>query len=127
MKLRLPEAYTHPAWPQHTVPSHSAWTESEWEGHMREVGEIEDKSAGMFWLLLLVPFPVAFLVAGGSLGPVALWAFVGCAIAAGFLSAKRSSKNRLEFALTAVVGCVAMLLAYVALAGFILFAGCLLL
>jgi hypothetical protein len=126
MTLTLPVAFKERLYPRSATLD--LWSEEEWERHAGESDIRRRPTLLPLWVLLLLPFFVAFILVSHRAGMVAVeWCFILSALAFGFYLAKVREHTGAGAFLVSLLYSFAMLAVYVIMAVRILFVGCLVL
>jgi hypothetical protein len=108
------------------APELGLWGKTEWDERASEIGVNHPSSVLPLWILLFLPFVVAFALAIHRIGPESIgYVFLLCALVGGFYLAKIQNKSGGEFILMGFLYAIAALMFYVVIAVGLLFVGCL--
>lgn len=107
-------------------PRPEVWTEEGWEQHATALGAKQPPRLLPFWVLLLLPFVIDFILLTHRTGIAVLgYIFILCALASGFYLAKIHNNSGAALILVGLVYALGMLCVYAALSFGLLFVGCL--
>lgn len=119
-----PIAFKQPLYPRSSRLD--VWTEEKWEKHAAELGAHQSPRLLPVWVLLLLPFAIAFILIAHRGGIVSIeCCFVLGALLTGFYLAKINQNSGLALALKGLAYSFGMLFVYLAMSFGLLFVGCL--
>jgi len=124
LAVTLPVAFKQPLYPRSS--GLDVWTEEKWEEHASELGAHQPPRLLPVWVLLLLPFVVAFILIThrGGLASIEC-CFILCALLSGFYLAKIKHNSGLGMVLAGFLYSFGMLFVYAAMSFGVLFVGCL--
>lgn len=104
------------------------WTEENWQRHEQAHGGAHRELRLLpVWILLCLPFPIAFLLAVGRARPeTVILTFVLSALVAGFYWASLRNKSAVQTVIEGIAFSIAMLFVYAIVGVSVLFFGCVL-
>jgi hypothetical protein len=124
MTLELPVALKERRYPRSA--GLDLWTEEKWEQHASEHGVIQKSRLLPLWILLLLPYFVAFILMMHRAGVASIeCCFILSALAAGFYLAKIQNKSGMGMIWMGLLYSFAALFVYFILSFGLLFVGCL--
>jgi len=124
LTMALPVAFKEQ--PQPRSATLDLWSEERWARHASESRDQQQPNLLPLWVLLLLPFFVAFILITHRAGPAAVaFCFILCALASGIYLAANQHKPGVGKVLMGVLYSFAALCVYVVLSFGLLFVGCL--
>ncbi len=101
------------------------WTEEQWKEHASKFRSHQPLSLLPIWILLLLPYFLAFILLSHQIGFVPIkFCFMGCALLSGFYYAKIKHYSGAPLIGMGLLYSFAMLMTYIILAVGLLFVGC---
>ena len=124
LTVTMPVAFKQPLYPRSS--GLDVWTEESWEKHAAEVEPHQPPRMLPVWVLLLLPFVLAFILITHRGGLASIeYGFILCALLAGFYLAKIKQNSGAGMVLAGLVYSLGMLCVYAAMSFGLLFVGCL--